>query len=58
MRLNFDALATEMNWRRSEQDRVEREAMKRARKSGGSSRPRPARRVSQADLDAAAAEWG
>lgn len=57
MRLNFDALATEMKWRRSEQDRMEREAMKRARKSGGASRPRPVRRVSEADMQAARDAW-
>lgn len=57
MQYGFDALRAEMDWRREEHERAEREAMKNARKKGRA-RPRPTKRVSQRELDAAVAEWG
>lgn len=56
MKTGFDDLESEAEWRHDERERAEAAARKRARESGGPERRR-LRRVSQADLDAAAAEW-
>lgn len=59
MKAGFAALRDEMAWRREESDRIEREAERRASKAGksGRSRPRPLRRVTEEQLQEAAAVW-
>lgn len=58
MEARFAALREEMNWRRDEAARQEREARKRSGRKGRVGAGRPRRRVSDEALAAAAADFG